>query len=166
MFNIRQKPQSVALMGVKIMSFYASDVVKITNVKRTRLQQWLEKGWISPSVQQAEGAGTRNVYSLNDLYTIAIFKQVTEMGLPRKLVADFLSKGVIDGTLEIEKAQFIMYVRDGEQTGAAIVKGYNIDFRYQLKTLGLFGCDSIFLINFHRIKNDIDARVKDNINLM
>lgn len=148
------------------MSFYASDVVKITNVKRTRLQQWLEKGWISPSVQQAEGAGTRNIYSLNDLYTIAIFKQVTEMGLPRKLVADFLSKGVIGDTPELEKAQFVIYVRDGEQTGAAVLKGYNIDFHYQLKSLGFDGCDSIFLINFHRIKNDIDEGVRETIKLI
>jgi DNA-binding transcriptional MerR regulator len=66
--------------------FYTSDVTRITGVKRNRLQVWLDKGWMTPSIQKARGQGTRNIFSLHDLYVIALFKKLVEIGVPRKFV--------------------------------------------------------------------------------
>jgi DNA-binding transcriptional MerR regulator len=66
--------------------FLTSDVTRITGVKRNRLQVWLDKGWITPSIQKAQGQGTRNIFSLHDLYVIALFKKLVEIGVPRKFV--------------------------------------------------------------------------------
>ena len=66
--------------------FYTSDVTRITGVKRNRLQVWLDQGWIIPSIQKAQGQGTRNIFSLHDLYVIALFKKLVEIGVPRKFV--------------------------------------------------------------------------------
>ena len=66
--------------------FYTSDVTRITGVKRNRLQVWLDKGWIIPSIQKAQGQGTRNIFSLHDLYIIALFRKLVEIGVPRKFV--------------------------------------------------------------------------------
>ena len=107
------------------MEFYASDVTQITGVKRTRLQQWLERDFVSPSINVANGHGSRNVYSRGDLYTIAIFKKVSEMGLARKVVADMISTlrrySKAQPILELggyerlfDLTKYIMYVRFGE----------------------------------------------------
>jgi len=70
--------------------FQAADVLRICNVKRNRLQSWLEKGWIVPSIQKASGHGTRNIFSKPDLYKIALFRQAVESGISRAAVAEFL----------------------------------------------------------------------------
>ena len=73
------------------MEFYASDVTKITGVKRLRLHQWIEQGFLRPSIQEASGHGTRNIYSRADLYKIALFKKLVESGLQRKRVAEIIN---------------------------------------------------------------------------
>jgi hypothetical protein len=75
--------------------FLASDMERVTGVKRTRWVQWRERGWLSdPSVQVAEGHGTRNIWDRLDVYTICLFRNITESGLPRKVAADIAGKFV------------------------------------------------------------------------
>ncbi len=101
------------------MEFLAGDIERITGVKRNRLQQWLERGFIAPSIQMASGHGTRNIWSRNDLYTIALFKKITESGLSRKVVSDFLSAGIIGGDTEAVNSTYcLVYMREGEKVEA------------------------------------------------
>ena len=60
------------------MQFQMNEITQITEVTRDRLKQWLKLGWIIPSVKKASGPGSRNIFNLNDLYRIAIFKVLTE----------------------------------------------------------------------------------------
>jgi hypothetical protein len=39
------------------MEFTASQITLLNGVKRTRLQQWLEREYLSPSIQKAYGHG-------------------------------------------------------------------------------------------------------------
>ena len=102
------------------MKFLAKDVEKITGVRRNRLEQWLSRGFISPSIQEAEGPGTRNVWSRNDLYTIAIFKKVTESGLSREIVSDLLSKGVLrdESDKDISAIAYFVYILGERGSGS------------------------------------------------
>ena len=68
------------------MQFQMNEITQITEVTRDRLKQWLKLGWIIPSVKKASGPGSRNIFNLNDLYRIAIFKV-----LP-KIKAGFIGK--------------------------------------------------------------------------
>jgi DNA-binding transcriptional MerR regulator len=70
--------------------FQAMDVTRICGVKRNRLQAWMEQGWITPSIQKATGHGTRNIFSIEDLYSISLFKQMVESGISRAAVAEFI----------------------------------------------------------------------------
>lgn len=79
--------------------FLAADVEKITGVNRNRLEQWLSRGFIAPSIQAASGSGTRNRWSRADLYTIAIFKRLVESGLSRETVGKLLSAGALGDDL-------------------------------------------------------------------
>ncbi len=73
------------------MSFQASDIQRICGVKRLRLHQWMEEGFISPSIQRASGHGTRNVWSKSDLYRILLLKRLIENGFHRKAAATILN---------------------------------------------------------------------------
>jgi len=75
-------------------TFTASEVEKITGVKRTRLQQWLEKNYIVPSVHVADGYGTRNIYSIGDVYRIYLLKTIIKTGIKRALASDIVNCGL------------------------------------------------------------------------
>lgn len=146
------------------MSFHASDITKIAGVKRTRLQQWLERGYIVPSIRVAEGSGDRNIYSYVDLYNIAIFKKVSEMGFSRKVVADMLSKGAIgqDWTYdELSKRPFYIYIRWGDKSHSALIDSKKIYFDYVLEQLGWDDMDDCYLINFQKIKKSVDEKARE-----
>lgn len=145
------------------MEFRASDVEKIVSVKRTRLQQWLERGWIVPSVRVADGPGTRNVYSRNDLYKIAVFREATERwGLTREMAAKFIQEldflGPVAPESEVDKVLLIGYIR-GKQ-GAA-VKVYKKPFEGISKDVAeAGGFDNFMLIGFMRIKTLVDRNMR------
>lgn len=146
-----------------MLKFESKKVVEITGVKRTRLQSWIERGWLAPSVQVAEGPGTRNIYNTNDLYSIAIFRKVSEeMHLPRKMVGEMLSSGVVGDHSEeqLKQVQYMLYIRDGENFDAALVPGPEIDIKYIIEQLGWENFDSMYLLNFAKIKNEIDQKIK------
>ena len=84
------------------MEFYTSEVERICEIKRNRLQVWLSNGWIIPSVQVASGHGTRNIFNEVDLVVISVFKHLVETGLSRKLVAD-LKEHVHKGLVQLLK---------------------------------------------------------------
>lgn len=87
------------------MDFLMSDVTAITEVSRDRCEKWMQEGYIIPSVQRASGRGTRNVFSIIDLYLIELFKHMTKAGTgwPRKVAAGFLRAIDQDQIAEVSK---------------------------------------------------------------
>ena len=67
--------------------YLAKDVYELTGVKRNRLQAWIERGFISPSIKKANGHGTRNIWSKKDIKKIKKFKRLIELGYSRRLAA-------------------------------------------------------------------------------
>lgn len=72
--------------------YQLKDLMWVVEITAPRVQVWLEKGWVRPSVQVASGYGTRNIYSRGDLYLVALFRQVVDMGLQRQRAGDFLAR--------------------------------------------------------------------------
>lgn len=156
------------------MEFLASDIRAITGVKRNRLQAWLERSFLVPSIQRAEGHGSRNIWSLEDLYRIAIFKKVTERGLSREIAAGFLSKGIAGkklSTKELNGLKLLVYFRKDQNIGVhAVVYPENssekdwmpkFDMVTALQEAGFKSFDDMYIINFVQIRNDVDAKIKE-----
>lgn len=147
------------------MGYSASDVTRITGVKRTRLQQWLERSFIVPSIQEASGPGTRNIYNRMDIYNIALFKKITESGWPRKMAADFICAGAFysDAISKeyMDKVTFMVYVRRGDSVKAVAVDADDgvIDLAHVVVELDMSSPDDIYIINFHKLKRDIDEKI-------
>lgn len=72
--------------------YQLKDLRRVVEISPSRLQVWLENGWVQPSIQVASGYGTRNIYSRGDLYLVALFRQVVDMGLQRQRAGDFLAR--------------------------------------------------------------------------
>ena len=54
-------------------NFIIKDVITILAIPRERFKEWVFRGYIKPSLQKAEGTGTKNIYSRFDLYAIKLF---------------------------------------------------------------------------------------------
>lgn len=149
--------------------FQVATVTKVTLVKRARLQTWLENGWIVPSIQVGDGPGVRNIFNRNDLYWIAIFKTITEIGLPRKLIGGILTslkelssyslcEVNKDGEIYIYHTIFCAY-RDGD-TRANLLTGADFGFGETISGLGLDGYDYSFVFNTLKAITFIDEQLK------
>jgi hypothetical protein len=59
-------------IGMK-QKFTIKDVIKALDIPRERFKEWIFRGYIEPSIQKAEGPGSKNLYSRFDLYAIRLF---------------------------------------------------------------------------------------------
>jgi hypothetical protein len=78
------------------MEYSTFDIAKILEVKRSSLQQWMDHGFISPSIIKAEGRGTKSIFSIEDLYKIEIFRALYSSGLSQKYASQISQKIVFD----------------------------------------------------------------------
>jgi len=163
--------------------FFASEVTKITGVKLNRLQPWMERGFIEPSIQKATGHGTRNIFSRDDLYKIQLFKEMVEKGISRKLAAENLS---IVAWSEIEEKSRVKNLwiaicqsyLEGEVRGVSRWITFPEKYAHQRsssqpvpsrnakfieKTMWdlLPGADEVMLINFSKIKERVDKKIEE-----
>ena len=59
-----------------------------TKTKPGRLQEWMGEGWITPSVQEATGSGTRNIFNDADIFAVELLKVMITLGIPRKYAGE------------------------------------------------------------------------------
>ena len=71
--------------------FLWADVTRITSVTRVRLHQWIELGYVTPSIQRAEGTGRRHIWSRPDLVKIILLKRLIDGGMHRKKAAEVVT---------------------------------------------------------------------------
>lgn len=70
------------------------DVLNAVDIPRERFKEWIAKGFIKASIQESQGEGARmiNKYSLDDVYKIAIFKEMIKL-LKRKTASKIIYGG-------------------------------------------------------------------------
>ena len=152
--------------------FYASDVTKITEVKLNRLQPWMERGWITPSIQKATGHGTRNIFSLSDLLNIAFFKKAVESGLSRKAISQLIKpfndyllpeiKSIHEGKISFPKPYYILFFRKKEKViGTAFERaGMSTGF---IKFTKSYDADDVIGINISNIMEEVFIKLDKKI---
>jgi len=93
-----------------IRIFRTSEVVKILSLNKNKFQDWLQRGFIRPSIN-ISGRGGAHIFSFDDLLKIKTFMLLTEYGLCREKAKEITAlspyKGysgrinIIDGFTEI-----------------------------------------------------------------
>ncbi|MBW1716551.1 MAG: hypothetical protein JRJ77_12135 [Deltaproteobacteria bacterium] len=150
------------------------DICKILDIPRERFREWQVRGFIEPSIQKAEGQGTKALFSRFDLYYIALFKHLIEKcRLPRENAAIFLRK-FKEKTIDRHPATFRIFIfiqLDGEIKGVKSLGHllYPIDsihaleqIMYQVKEeIGLRPqWDTMTIVNFEKILKEVDSAIE------
>lgn len=154
----------------KQSEFFTSDVERITGVKRARLQTWLERGWITPSLYKAQGSGEKNKFNALDLIKISIFKKCVENGLARSSIAEFLKD--IGGSLRDFKERtfregwenrhpiYIYILRSDGKVDYVLLRNWGgvegIDFSVASASMA----DDLIGINLSKIVRDLKTKLK------
>lgn len=68
------------------------DICKAINITRERIRDWMNKGFIKPSIQEAKGQGTKALFSRNDIYLIILFFTLIRNGINRKKSSDIIQE--------------------------------------------------------------------------
>lgn len=81
-----------------------------------RVQEYLRKGYLKPSVKRAAGRGTSNQYSLKDCYGLLLFEKLSEVGFSQKRASHECGRIDFDEVGRADKRDFaIAIVRDGDK---------------------------------------------------
>ena len=78
---------------VEVASYRTLGICKALDIKRERLRDWIKAGHIKPTLP-AHGQGTKAGFTLGDVYAIALFKRLTELGFKRDLSAEIIKNMV------------------------------------------------------------------------
>jgi DNA-binding transcriptional MerR regulator len=82
----------------------------LIGMKRANLQQWIEKGFIRPSIERACGVGTRNLFSEGDVFQIMLLLLMQESGVPLRQGRMILDEHIeeINGMLADKKMAWLV----------------------------------------------------------
>jgi DNA-binding transcriptional MerR regulator len=69
--------------------FTTFDIIKALKIPRERLREWMKLGFIKPTIA-ADGQGTKALFSRQDAYRVELFRRLIQIGLQRKLAAQFI----------------------------------------------------------------------------
>lgn len=154
--------------------FSTLDIVRILGIPRERLREWLNHGFIRPSIQEAKGQGTKALFSRNDLYLIAMFRDLVETGLSR------LSAAACAHQIERQESSTADYAvfryrryRNREfinaRTGESDKKKKDaliVDVRFAMNKLELQKAfdpkgswDHVLVVNLKKVKKEIDTLI-------
>ena len=65
-------------------------IEKELGIKRTRLQEWLVRGFIKPSIHKSTRIGDKNLFSPKDIFDLGRFIFLVEAGVTRKLASKMI----------------------------------------------------------------------------
>lgn len=69
--------------------FSTLDIVKSLEIPRERLRDWMNRDFVTPSTV-ANGQGTRAIFTLPDVYSVALFRSLINYGFSRAVAGDFV----------------------------------------------------------------------------
>jgi DNA-binding transcriptional MerR regulator len=158
-FNAKEK------LGVEKEAFSTFEIREKLGIKVDRLKDWMNRGFISPSIQKASGQGTKNLFSRWDLYAIKLFQYLIDRGFSRKIAAECISHTIskelqmVREVAEIDESH-IGFVRWIDDNGGTIVKIIDCSLDIPLADYGLDGCSDIVILNFQKIKDQVNEAIK------
>jgi DNA-binding transcriptional MerR regulator len=145
--------------------YTTTDITKHLGIKRERLKIWMTNGYIRPS-ETASGPGTKNLFTVTDLYLLKLFTSLVERGFPREEAA--LRIKMIQATLhpgKINDIWLIGFIREDEKGHAPgypemiytnSISEFVNESETFLKMFFDYGCDDFLIFNFKKIRESVD----------
>jgi hypothetical protein len=164
------------------------DIKEKLGVGIERQKDWRERGFIKPTLMEAKGQGTKNLFSRFDLYTIKLFESLVDWGYPRKRASQIvaavrnLKKIADEKPLGVKWNQGYMQAKEAMGNFNYIVIPWNMKSRpilsirgkdlelpilpiVAVEELNLYmatfkDVDEVRIINFKKIKDFVDSALK------
>ena len=137
--------------------FSTFDVVKILSIRRERLREWMIKGFVVPT-KKAEGVGTKAIFTLLDIYKVAVFFEFINHGINREQASNYVyNVSGLKNYKESELTNYFLYV------GGELIKVASIHDLGQFvnNTLPKFADWKVgILINFKEIRNKVKIAIE------
>lgn len=154
--------------------FSTLDIVKALGIPRERLRDWMNRGFIVPT-QQAEGQGTKAIFSRIEVYGVALFQKLLKWGFGRQFAARFITAFIRADVPELIAYIVFRYESDahGENIRHMTLPELKVDdpeasWRIELK-YGTWDSEvavdpippnenweQLIIINFTKLKTDVD----------
>ncbi len=150
--------------------FTIKDVVKALDVDRGRFADWISRKYIKASIPSG-GQGRASLFTRYDIILAGLFKKLVEYGFDR----DKSAEAVADLTIRGYNVDKISWASFGIISDKKEPKGYHLYSWYSYDppdtgdlrghpdkkevTFTMDNLDIMLLVNFRKIRNEIDGRL-------
>jgi DNA-binding transcriptional MerR regulator len=136
--------------------FSTFQLAKILKTNRSVIQLWLTRNLIKPSINAAEGNGSKNIFDKNDIYRVYLFKLLFESGLSQTEASRIANK--IDVEKFAERNKYIVLQRinlNGKlKTTVLITKSLSADNFFSEENIAI-----MTVLDGQKIKKFIDGLI-------
>jgi hypothetical protein len=142
--------------------FSTFDIVKLLKIKRERLKNWIEQGFVKPYKQIETGPGKKSLFDIWHLYNVKLFEYLVDHGISRKEAAKWSQSRSPEMLkdlkgMRMEKPDFLIFKR---KNGTITQVYYDYDVS-NLRVDVTDDFDDIFILNFAKIRHQVDSAVKE-----
>jgi len=152
------------------LEFTTTQVLRIFDLNRNGFKDWLARGYIKPSLNVSRRQGEKNLFSLEDLYLIAIFKKMLTLGFSRveagRLIEDLRKR---PKWADMKKYTYVIYkswLKDGTVMKSSTLvwsetQRSNIEKRiFSDEKMGE-PPDFVGILDMRKIVQHVDSMIKD-----
>ena len=143
------------------------DIVGGMGIKIERLKDWMRRGYIQPSIQVAQGSGTKNLFNQKDLYQLGLFIFLINRGFSREEAAKHARAvhRIIEPAWEDEdmgkeetlksEGFLTLAYREGNFCSGGMVKNTGDTIAVEADE----NCDEVLLVNYGKLCQQVDGAV-------
>ena len=155
--------ESIQLSELEAIAKYSTlDIVKATGIPIERLRDWLNRGYIEPTLPSL-GQGRKALFSDVDIYAIELFQKLIARGFSRHAASELIKNftgigGVLGATTH---TIFIRRKTDGnEQIDVLHLAGYPPPPHFDIMPiLTQEGVEDVYIVNIQDIRDRVDREL-------
>lgn len=144
------------------MNFRYADVERITGVKRLRLHHWMKEGFFQPEGETGQGHGTKNEYTIIDLYRIELLKRLISNGVHGWMIAGLLGYDfrLLRKIHEKQPVFLAIVIKYGEKTTIETLHSIGGGIGAEIeRCFQDHGFDASITVNLSKIFDEVDAQI-------
>jgi hypothetical protein len=143
------------------------DIEKILKIKRNRLKEWIDRGFIKPTYQEETGTGKKSLFNRWGLYCIKTFELLLDNGVSRDQAGKWLQYLYRFDPEDKNSPEDPLWRKSEKPPTFLILKKDIKDELYQCSLNWGSGfqlkkdADKVcFIFNFEMIKNEVDKAIE------
>jgi hypothetical protein len=141
--------------GYEATSTYSTlDDSRILGIEKSRVRNWIVKGFIIPSWHIAMARGDKNLLTYDDLCSVYLFQQLLSKGLPRTSIAFVIGEIAKTGVSNILKSgfRFVLWNTKNPKEGGVVAVVRKIPDSM------IDASSQMWVVDLLEVKNEVDRK--------